>query len=140
MFFNYVVRQVSRLLKLMRDDINVIGLHPKLDNVKRCFVCHTTRVETKIENIKIGLKFDSPLVENKYKIFTCEDDVFNLPFENEEEKVVEISTDDEREDDEREEGLPKQWQNLVDTTSTLQPVYYCKGCSEYKELFVTFIQ
>ena len=141
MFFNYVVRQVSRLLKLMRDDINVIGLHPKLDNAKRCFVCPTTRGETKIENIKIGLKFDSPLVENKDKIFTCEDGAeFNLPFDKEEEKEVEISTDDEREDDERDEGLPKQWQNLVDTTSILQPVYYCKGCNEYKELFVNFIQ
>ena len=141
MFFNYVVRQVSRLLKLMRDDINVIGLQPKLDNAKRCFVCHTTRGETKIENIKLGLKFDSPLVDNKDKIFTCEDGVeFNLPFDNEEEKEVEISIDDEREDDERDEGLPKQWQNLVDTTSILQPVYYCKGCSEYKELFVNFIQ
>ena len=141
MFFNYVVRQVSRLLKLMRDDINVIGLYPKLDNVKRCFICPTTQTETKIENIKIGLKFDNPLVDNKDKIFTCEDGLeFNLPFDNEEEKEVEISTDDEREDDERDEGLPKQWQNLVDTTSTLQPVYLCKGCGEYKELFVTFIQ
>ena len=103
MFFNYVVRQVSRLLKLMRDDINVIVLQPKLDNAKRCLICPKTQTETKIENIKIGLKFDNLLVDNIDKIFTCEDGVeFNLPFDNEEEKV-EISTDDEREDEERDE-------------------------------------
>ena len=139
MFFNYVARQVSRLLKFMRDDITIIGMCPKLDNAKKCFVCTTCQKMTYIERVQIGLR--------SLRLCKNEKDEERKVHEHENE-VHKVHKDDESDEQEilcvheiliftgeAREALDA----TLDITSKLEPVYLCTRCGSYKPLFKILI-